>query len=254
MIRMRNLQAVFLAAAVLAAGAAWAGQEKPLDNAEIIKLQKADMGDVVIIAKIKSAPSVQFATGTDDLVKLKQAGVGKDVIAAMLDRASSGAASSGGSGGTTAALASVTLVTTAGAVPLKSVEGDVKTIVAPFVGVRRFINFENVAATTRTKDTRPSITVAIDKDPRKLYWFVKLDQDKDKDEMNRSMDVESPGLFGGVLTSAPDSDSQVKTDVIQERPGVWKITPTRALRPGEYGVYVGKSEGAAYLFDFGVDK
>jgi hypothetical protein len=256
MIRMRYLQAVFLAAAVLAAGAAWAGQDKPLDNAEIIKLQKADMGDVVIIAKIRSAPSVNFATGTDDLVKLKQAGVGKDVIAAMLDRANSGggAASSGGSGAATAALANVTLVTTTGAVPLKSIEGDVKTIVAPFVGVRRFVEFDKIEATTRTKDTRPSVTVAIDKDPRKVYWFVKLDQDKDKDDMNRSMDVESHGLFGGVLTSAPDSDSQVKTDVVQERPGVWKLTPTRALRPGEYGVYVGKSEGAAYLFDFGVDK
>ena len=254
MIRMRYLQAVFLAAAVLAAGAAWAGQEKPLDNAEIIKLQKADMGDTVIIAKIKSAPSVQFATGTDDLVKLKQAGVGKDVIAAMLDRANSNAAPSGGSGGATVALANVTLVTTSGVVPLKSIEGDVKTIVAPFVGMRRFIEFDMVSATTRTKDTKPSVTVAIDKDPRKIYWFVKLDQDKDPGDMNRSIDIESPGLFGGVFTSAPDSDSQVKTDVVQERPGVWKITPTRALRPGEYGVYVGKSEGAAYLFDFGVDK
>ena len=134
MIRTRLLQAMFLAAALLTAGTAWAGQEKPLDNAEIIKLQKADMGDQVIIAKIKSAPSVQFGTGTDDLVKLKAAGVSKDVIAAMLERAdrSSTAAASA----PTAALANVTLVTAAGAVPLKSVEGDVKTIVAPFVGMR----------------------------------------------------------------------------------------------------------------------
>jgi hypothetical protein len=59
---------------------------KPLDNAEIVKLTKAEMGDEVIVAKIKSATSVQFATTTDDLLKLKQAGVSKAVIAAMLDK------------------------------------------------------------------------------------------------------------------------------------------------------------------------
>ena len=251
MIRMRYLQAVFLAAAVLAAGAVWAGQEKPLDNAEIIKLQKADMGDVVIIAKIKSAPSVNFATGTDDLVKLKQAGVGKDVIAAMLDRANS---ASGSAGGGTAGLAKVTLVTKDGAVALKDVDGDVKTIVAPFVGIKRFVNFPDVAATTRTRDTQPTVTIAIDKDPRKIYWMVKLDQDKKKDEMNRSIDIQSPGLFGVVMTSAPESDYQIRADITQEKPGVWRFTPTKALKPGEYGIYIGTGEHAATLFDFGVDK
>jgi hypothetical protein len=66
--------------AVLAADA-----EKALNNSEIVKLTKADLGDDVIIAKIKSAPSVEFATSTDDLVKLKQSGVSKPVIAAMLE-------------------------------------------------------------------------------------------------------------------------------------------------------------------------
>src|SRR5882672_6729410 len=91
MIRMRDLTGIVLLATMVAAGSLPAGDsEKPLDNADIIKLTKLDMGDAVIIAKIKSATAVQFATGTDDLVKLKEAGVSKAVIAALLDRSGSG--------------------------------------------------------------------------------------------------------------------------------------------------------------------
>src|SRR5262245_34405949 len=73
MIRMTQRIGIIALACLALIGAAWAAEaEKPLDNAEIIKLTKADMGDAVIIAKIKGAASVNFATGTDDLVKLKQ--------------------------------------------------------------------------------------------------------------------------------------------------------------------------------------
>ena len=253
MIRMKYLPGIVVVATLLAAGAVWAGEtEKPLDNAEVIKLTKLDMGDAVIIAKIKSASTVQFATGTDDLVKLKEAGVSKDVIAALLDRSSARTTQSPAPSG--AAGANVTLQSKDGAVGLKTIDGDVKTIVAPFVGMKRFIIFPEVAATARTKDRKPSVTIAIDKDPRKIYWMVKLDQDNDKDDMNRSMDVESPGMWGGVMSSAPDDDSMVKCDVTEEKPGVWRFTPVKELKPGEYGVYIGKGEQSASLYDFGVDK
>jgi hypothetical protein len=259
MIRMRYLLGIVLAATLLAAGAVWAAEnEKPLDNAEIIKLTKLDMGDAVIIAKIKSASTVQFATGTDDLVKLKEAGVSKDVMAALLDRSSAGTtqtpAPPGAGGATAASAGSVTLTAKDGTVGLKSVDGEVKTIVAPFVGMRRFIIFPEVAATVRTKDRKPSVTIATDKDPRKSYWMVKLDQDNDKEDMNRSIDVESPGMWGGVMSSAPDDDSMVKCDVTEEKPGLWRFTPVKDLKPGEYGIYIGKGEQSAVLFDFGVDK
>jgi len=253
MIRMRYLMGIVLAATLVTAGAVWAVEpEKPLDNAEVVKLTKLDMGDAVIIAKIKSASTVQFATGTDDLVKLKEAGVSKDVIAALLDRSSARTTQSPAPSG--AAGANVTLQSKDGAVGLKTIDGDVKTIVAPFVGMKRFIIFPEVAATARTKDRKPSVTIAIDKDPRKIYWMVKLDQDNDKDDMNRSMDVESPGMWGGVMSSAPDDDSMVKCDVTEEKPGVWRFTPVKELKPGEYGIYVGKGEQSASLYDFGVDK
>jgi hypothetical protein len=255
MIRKSYLLCAVLAAMVLTFGALAAEAEKPLDNAEIVKLTKLDMGDAVIIAKINGAAAVQFATGTDDLVKLKEAGVSKAVIAAMVDRSSAAPPkSSAGSGGASAAGASVTLVASDSSVALTVVEGEVRTIVAPFVGMKRFINFAELTAAVRTKDHKPSVTVATDKDPHKFFWMVKLEQDKDKEDMNRSIDVESPGMWGGVMSSAPDDDFMVKCDITEQKPGLWKFTPVKDLKPGEYGIYVGKGEQTASLYGFGVDK
>lgn len=254
MVRMSHMLFVALAATILTAGVWAADAAKPLDNAEIVKLTKADLGDSVIIAKINGAASVKFATETDDLVKLKEAGVSKAVIAAMLERSSAAppkappAAAGGG------AAASVSLVTTDGTVPLTMVDGEVRTIVAPFVGMKRFVNIPEIAATVRTKDRKPSVTLATEKDPHKIYWVVKLDQDKDKEDMNRSMDVESPGMWGGVMSSAPDDDFMVKCDITQQQAGVWKFTPVKDLKPGEYGLYVGKGEQTAGIYAFGIDK
>jgi hypothetical protein len=60
--------------------------EAPLTNADVVKLCKLDLGDEVVIAKINEAKAVHFTLGTDSLVALKQDGVSKDVIAAMLKR------------------------------------------------------------------------------------------------------------------------------------------------------------------------
>jgi hypothetical protein len=268
MIRMRQLLGVALAATIVSAGAVCAAEgEKPLDNAEIMKLTKLEMGDDVIIAKIKAASTVQFATTTDDLVKLKSAGVSKAVMAAMVDRtnagsapghAASGAAASAGSGGGMGApggVSSVTLVAKDGTTTLKPIEGEVKSIVAPFVGFKRFIVFDELAATVRTKDRKPSITIAAAQDPSKGgYWLVKLDQDTDEEDKNRGMDVESPGMWGGTLSSAPDDDFKIKVEKAEEKPGVWRFVPIKDLKPGEYGVYIGKGEQTGIVYDFGVDK
>ncbi len=260
MIRWRHVVGVALLATLAAAGAASAGDdEKPFDNAEIIKLTKLDMGDAVIIAKIKSASAVEFATSTDDLIKLKEAGVTKSVIAAMLDRSSAttttqGSTPSGAGYAAASSAADVTLQAAGGATRLKPIDGDVKTIVAPFVGMRRFVMFSELAASVRTKDRKPTVLISSGKDPRKTFWLVILDQDDDPEDMNRSLDVESPGMWGGVISSAPDSDMMVDYDATEEKPGVWRLTPRNELKPGEYGVYVGKGENTATLYDFGVDK
>ena len=148
----------------------------------------------------------------------------------------------------------MTLFAKDGTVELKSIEGDVKTIVAPFVGWKRFIVFEEVAAKVRTKDRRPSVTIASAKDPGQTYWLVKLDPDTDAEDMNRGIDVESPGMWGGSMSSAPDDDFRIKCEKAEEKAGLWRLTPIKDLKPGEYGVYIGKGEQSGVVYDFGVDK
>lgn len=258
MIGKRYLTRIVLAAALFVPGAALAADaEKPLDNAEIVKLTKADMGDDVIIAKIKSAGSVKFDTGTDELVKLKGAGVSKAVISAMLDRsnpapAPAAAPASGKPAAT--GLATVTLVAKDVTKVLDYADGDVSTVVAPFVGMRRFIDIPELEAAVRTKDRRPAVTITVAGDPRKTYWVVRLDQDKDAEDMNRSLDLDSPGMWGGTMSSAPDSDMMVRCETAEAPAGVWKFTPLKELKPGEYGVYVGKGEMTGVIYGFGIDK
>src|SRR5207249_2275487 len=54
-----------------------------LTNDDVINLKRAGVGDEVILLKIQSGPT-NFKTGAPDLVALKEAGVSDPVIAAML--------------------------------------------------------------------------------------------------------------------------------------------------------------------------
>ena len=67
----RHLLGIILVALLLTAGLVGAAEEQPLNNGDIIKLTKLNMGDTVIITKIKTAKSVKFDTSTDDLIKLQ---------------------------------------------------------------------------------------------------------------------------------------------------------------------------------------
>ncbi|WP_419804237.1 hypothetical protein [Terriglobus sp.] len=58
-----------------------------LDNAAIIRMTKADISDSIIRQAINTQP-VNFQTGPDDLIALKNAGVSQPIISAMLARSS----------------------------------------------------------------------------------------------------------------------------------------------------------------------
>lgn len=66
-----------------------ASAEAPLTNDDVIKLSALGIGDEAVMAKVRQAGAVAFKLETDDLVKLKNAGVSGKVIAAMLDRVAS---------------------------------------------------------------------------------------------------------------------------------------------------------------------
>jgi hypothetical protein len=224
-------------------------EEKPLDNAQVIQMTKADLGDSIIIAKINSAKEINFDLATEDLMALKAAGVSKDVITAMLDRTAANNSPSQSS----AVSQKVVLDTTTGEIILKALLGDVRQIVAPWVGTKRFVVFTGVSAPVKTNDRRPSIVFSSERNPKEIYWLVKLDQDDDEDAMDRSLDVQSPGAWGGVLSSAPDEDFIIDCNITEDNPGLWRFTPEKNLKPGEYALYICKGEAAASIYDFSVE-
>jgi hypothetical protein len=61
--------------------------EAAITNEEVVKLVDADLGDEIVIAKIKNAPVARLDVSTDALLSLKDKKVSKGVITAMIERA-----------------------------------------------------------------------------------------------------------------------------------------------------------------------
>jgi hypothetical protein len=237
------------------AHAANTASTRPMTNKDVIKLTKLGFGGNVIKSKIDQAPDVNFKLEVDDLVSLKHAGVSQDVISYMLDRSSGGApatsASPGQRGAMNAAAATalnmgnVTMATKDGDVRLRGINGSSSTRNA-FVTVLFYRNYPDTAATVRTHDTRPSFTVYSTNNPKGTIYIASLEVDGD--DQTRSLKMGNSG-FGSIKNvGAPDKDNQVPYDAVQIGNGnTWRLTPTKDLKPGEYGVLYGS------LFDFGVD-
>lgn len=58
---------------------------RDLNNDAIIRMTRADVGDIIILQAIRTQPG-SYQTGPDDLIALKAAGVSPHVISAMLTR------------------------------------------------------------------------------------------------------------------------------------------------------------------------
>jgi len=85
---MRRYLIVFVVAAVTALGLA-AEQpkvEKPLTNGDVVELSNSHLGDDIVVAKVRQAPSETLDVSTDALVALKKSGVSNAIIDAMLKR------------------------------------------------------------------------------------------------------------------------------------------------------------------------
>ena len=75
---------LFLLAAILCVAALPAQAQEVMNNDEVITLTKAGLNPTLIVGKIRNSKS-NFDLSTDSLIKLKQAGVTDDVVAAMLE-------------------------------------------------------------------------------------------------------------------------------------------------------------------------
>lgn len=248
-----------------------ASREAPLNNADVVKLTKLELGDEVVIAKINQAKAVNFDLSTDALIQLKSDGVSKEVISAMLKMSTpqiqaspqnqapsqNNAPSSPASSGTSfdsPAPASVLLRSNAGDVKLIGRHGETKIVNAVFTALR-FQEYPVMGAKVRVQDLRPTILVPLQEDPKRSQaYLVKLESDKKSDtrslKIGQGMMGGVSGLFGkGQDGGSPDSDWIIPYEATEERPGMWRIVSKADLVAGEYGYYF-----RGVLYDFGVDK
>ena len=248
--------------------------EPPLTNAAIVKLCKAGLGDEVVIAKIDASGKAAFDLDTDNLIKLKQAGVSQKVISAMLRKLS----------GRTAAPAPAGAMVPPGgaqqAYPLGSTQEDDPPSLEVTDGTRplnvaasrfnatgfgpiKLVRLEIAGYTSniRTNDRSPSIVVKFNYDPQTFFFIVRTDADKA--DNTRSVKMGSAvqrlkKMFQDNPRYYPDADHTLAYNAEQTSPGVWRITPKNELGPGEYGLYFSSDFTSKYrgtdsaIYDFAV--
>ena len=289
---MKSKVFAFAVAFVLAFGAisAVTAQEEVMSNDEVISLTKAGLAGSVIIGKIRTSKS-NFDMSTDALIKLKQSGVGDDVVGAMLEAKSGRAAGAGSTSGA----ASVGPTGDPNDPMAKKNYGIY--LFEERDGVRKMTSLKpNVSAQNRTgglftssltygigkvkiktnlpgrnadlqlRDTGPVFYFYLDitsgglntssgvpSDPKE-FTLVRFNQRSD----NREVTIGKSNAFGAKGGLSDEYVVQFKAEDLGN--GIFKITPASALQKGEYGfmlVNSGNSNTAAGVgakfFDFGIN-
>lgn len=288
---MKTRVFAFAVAFVLAFGAfgVVSAQDEVMTNDEVISLTKAGLAGSVIIGKIRTSKS-NFDMSTDALIKLKQSGVGDDVVGAMLEAKSGRAAGSGTSGaapvGPTGDPNDPMSKHNYGIYLYEERDGSRKmTLLKPNVSaqnrtgglftssltygigkVKIKTNLPGRNADLQLQNTIPIFYFYLDvtsgglntasgipSDPKE-FTLVRFNQRSD----NREVTIGKANAFGAKGGLSDEYVVQVKAEDLGN--GIFKVTPANPLQKGEYGfmlVNSGNSNTAAGVgakfFDFGIN-
>lgn len=270
------------AAAIL--GAPGAATETSNDET-VISLVKAGLGPEAVIAKINSSAGA-YDTSTASLIRLKQAGVPDAVIAAMLNRSKSpvlanGVANNASPDPLTPHAPGIYLLDRTATSRMVRIDAtasnQMKTSNAlgfafsyGLSSMKMKTVIPNAVARASSTERRPSFYFYFDQggplasvsqfgssfspmaaSPNE-FSLIRFDQKKD----HREAAIGSYSL-GGVKSGVSDK-ARVAFTYDDVAPGVFKVTPTADLQPGQYGFLSSVGAGAgmgmmARIFDFGVN-
>jgi len=276
---------------ILIGGSNAFAQDETMTNEEVISLAKAGLNESIIVNKIKTSKS-SFDLSTDNLIKLKQAGVSDNIVTAMLEAKSGRSIQTASSGGQSADSRGT---------------GDPNDPMSPHDyglylfeekdGVRKMTQMmPNVSAQNRTgggftaavtpfglgkrktKANLPGTAANLQiKDANPVFYFY---LDVKSGGLNTSSGVPStPSEFALIRFNVRDDNREVtiaKSNAYSSKGGlsdeyvvnytaqdlgngIFKVTPKTTLANGEYGFYLlnsGNSNASAAIgakfFDFGV--
>jgi hypothetical protein len=248
-----------------------------MTNADVLKMVEAKLSDDLIVSKIRGS-ACSFDTSTDTILKLKSQGVSDGVIQAMVSagkppsQASTPAAPPADPNNPLSPHAPgiYWLAKNQGGQQLTRLEA------SSYGGSKASMGFGKVKY--KAELARPHAALRI-RESSPEFWFYFEDaaqgfgrgplaaqSSKPEDfvlakmeghEKERQLFVGQASGFGG--QSGPRSKDAVPVDIQKIAPGIFKVTVSKALEPGEYcfvppGGAAGFGIAGGQLFDFGVDR
>lgn len=250
-----------VAAMALAMPAAPSLAQEVLTNDSVVQMIKAGLPESVVISKIRSTPT-KFDLKTDSLVNLKKAGVSDKVLEAMMAAPASPAAAAPAA----APAAAATPAPAAGALRTQDaiyqvVAGKTVELFATSanleVNTAFFQNKSEVVLEGRKAQYRIS-----DKQPVFLSTYSSTDAPlvklKPGDKSNdRNLKIGSGAFmpFGGTQKMGVRNEDKIAVTIERDARGLYRVTPSAPLPPGEYGFILatGFGAGSGKIYDFGVD-
>lgn len=278
---------VLLVSLVFAFGAVnISAQDEVMTNEEVITLTKAGLSSSLIVNKIRTSKT-NFDLSTDSLIKLKSAGVGDDIVTAMLEAKSGRTASASSSQASTDDPNDPMSKKTYGIYLYQEIDGQRKmtqlqpnvsaqnrtgggftAAVTPFgLGkVKTKANLPGRNATLQVNETSPVFYFYLDASSGGLntasgipstpneFTLVRFNQRSD----NREVTISKTNSWGSKGGLSDEYVVELKAEDLGN--GIFKITAAAPLKKGEYGFYLvnsGNSNAAqgmgSKFFDFGVN-
>jgi hypothetical protein len=257
------IRAVLVLALVAVVGLSLPGAtslaQEVLTNDSVIQMIKAGLPEAVVIAKIKSTAS-KFDLKTDSLVSLKKAGVSDKVLEAMVAAGSGSAPTTGAMPAPPApAMAAGALKNTdviyqlvgGKYVEMFATSANLETNMAFFQSKSEVV-LEGRKAQYRTTEKQPVFLSTYSSTDAPL---VRLKPGDDHNDRNLKIGSGAFMPFGGTQKMGVRNEDKVPVTIERDPRGFYKVTPSAALPPGEYGFILatGFGAGSGKIYDFGVD-
>ncbi|HJV58627.1 MAG TPA: hypothetical protein VJ971_21755 [Methylomirabilota bacterium] len=250
---------VLVAAVGLSLPGATSLAQEVLTNDSVIQMIKAGLPEAVVIAKIKST-ATKFDLKTDSLVSLKKAGVSDKVLEAMVAAGSGSAPTTGAMPAPPApAMAAGALKNTdviyqlvgGKYVEMFATSANLETNMAFFQSKSEVV-LEGKKAQYRTTDKQPVFLSTYSSTDAPL---VRLKQGDDHNDRNLKIGSGAFMPFGGTQKMGVRNEDKIPVTIERDPRGFYKVTPSAALPPGEYGFILatGFGAGSGKIYDFGVD-
>lgn len=248
--------------------------DETLNNAAIVELQKMNLGDGVIIEKIKTS-KCDFDTSLSGLKQLKEANVSSAVIQTMV--ASKPATTSVSAPAAAGNVDDPAAPHSAGVWILEVVGGKNKMTKLPseipseishggFIGPWGAGKISQTARLTGTqseaqlsqrkpelyfyfKDGTADFYAAQSPKELVLAQFTVLPKDAKRNANQRALDIASHGAYGG--SSGVDAKARREFEVTTVADGIYKVVPQADLADGEYAFCSAMAMGQRF-FTFGV--